>query len=41
MAKEPPSPLATYTERLPQVKRVLRLHKDRMEIDAAWTIGKH
>jgi hypothetical protein len=41
MAKEPASPLATYTERLPQVKRVLRLHKDHMEIDAAWTIGKN
>jgi hypothetical protein len=35
-----PTPLSTYTERLPQVKRVFRLYKDRVEIDASWTIGK-
>lgn len=33
-------PLATYVERLPQVKRTFRLYKDRVEIDAAWTLGK-
>lgn len=34
-------PLATYTERLPQVKRTLSLFKDRVEISAAWTVGKN
>lgn len=34
-------PLAGYTERLPQVKRTFRLYKDRVEIDAAWTLGKN
>ena len=32
-------PLATYVERLPQVRRILRLYDDRVEIDAAWTFG--
>ena len=40
MAAQSPQPLDTYTERLPQVKRVLRLYRDRVEIEAAWTIGK-
>jgi hypothetical protein len=33
-------PLATYTERLPQVKRVLHLFADRVEIAARWTLGR-
>jgi len=41
MATDTPNPLATYTERLPQVRRVLRLYRDRVEIDAAWTLGKN
>jgi hypothetical protein len=41
MSQDPPQPLSTYTERLPQVKRVFRLCKDRMEIGAAWTVGKN
>lgn len=41
MTDTPAQPLATYTERLPQVKRVLRLYRDRIEIDAAWTLGKN
>lgn len=40
MAAEKTEPLATYVERLPQVKRSFRLYKDRVEIDAAWTLGK-
>jgi hypothetical protein len=32
--------VSTYTERLPQVKRVFRLYKDRVEVDASWTLGK-
>ncbi len=30
----------TYLERLPQVQRTFQLHKDRVEIDARWTLGK-
>jgi hypothetical protein len=41
MANNAAEPLATYIERLPQVKRVFRLYKDRVEIDAAWTMGKN
>ena len=33
-------PIATYQERLPQVTREFRLFKDRVEIDAQWTLGK-
>lgn len=40
MPQERDNPLFTYTERLPQVKRIFRLYKDRVEIDASWTIGK-
>lgn len=40
MARQDPQPLAVYTERLPQVKRVLSLYRDRVEISAAWTVGK-
>jgi hypothetical protein len=29
-----------YVERLPQVERTFRLHKDRVEIDARWTLGR-
>jgi hypothetical protein len=39
-----PSPsdtlLATYTERLPQVRRVFRLYPDRVEVAAKWTLGR-
>ena len=41
MPANAPQPLATYTERLPQVRRVMRLYRDRVEIDAAWTLGKN
>jgi hypothetical protein len=40
----PPSaqaPLATYTERLPQVRRMFRLYPDRVEVDAHWTFGRN
>jgi hypothetical protein len=33
-------PISTYTERLPQVRRELRLYSDRVEIAAKWTAGK-
>ena len=39
----PPSaetPIATYTERLPQVRRVFRLYPDRVEVAARWTFGR-
>jgi hypothetical protein len=32
--------LATYIERLPQVKRTFHLFADRVEIEAKWTLGK-
>ena len=32
--------LATYTERLPQVRRVFRLYPDRVEVAARWTLGR-
>ena len=41
MASDSTQPLTTYTERLPQVKREIRLYRDRVEIDAAWTLGKN
>jgi hypothetical protein len=34
------APLATYTERLPQVRRVFRLYPDRVEVAAQWTFGR-
>lgn len=40
MAKDSTKPLSTYVERLPQVRRVLRLYPGRVEIQAAWTMGK-
>ena len=36
----PPASLPTYLERLPQVQRTFQLHKDRVEIDARWTLGQ-
>jgi hypothetical protein len=35
------TPLATYTERLPQVKREFRLYPDRVEVAAKWTFGRN
>lgn len=40
MASDSPQPLATYTERLPQVRRTFHLFPDRVEIEAKWTLGK-
>lgn len=37
----PTEPLLTYQERLPQVRREFRLFRDRVEIDAQWTFGRH
>jgi len=34
------TPLAIYTERLPQVRRVFRLYPDRVEVAAKWTFGR-
>jgi hypothetical protein len=34
------SSLATYTERLPQVRREFRLYPDRVDIAARWTLGR-
>jgi hypothetical protein len=34
------APIATYTERLPQVRRVFRLYPDRVEVAARWTFGR-
>lgn len=34
------SPLATYIERLPQVRREFRLFPDRVDIAAKWTLGR-
>ena len=36
----PDAPIATYTERLPQVCRSFQLFPDRVEVDAKWTLGK-
>jgi hypothetical protein len=33
--------IASYTERLPQVKRVFRLYPDRVEVAAKWTLGRN
>lgn len=41
MSTNASDPLSTYTERLPQVRRVLRLYRDRVEIEASWTLGKN
>jgi len=35
-----PQELDSYTERLPQVRRVLRLHRDAVHIDAKWLMGR-
>lgn len=40
MADKAEQPLATYTERLPQVRRDFALYADRVEILASWTAGK-
>jgi len=40
MSQSDPQFLSTYTERLPQVKRVFHLYRDRIEVQAKWTIGK-
>lgn len=40
MANSSSSPLASYSERLPQVQREFRLFADRVEIDAQWTLGR-
>jgi len=40
MSTAPETPLATYTERLPQVRRVFRLYPDRVEVSARWTLGR-
>lgn len=34
------NPLSTYTERLPQVKRIFHLFPDRVDIVAKWTFGR-
>jgi hypothetical protein len=34
------TPLATYNERLPQVRRVFHLYPDRVEVAARWTLGR-
>jgi hypothetical protein len=41
MPKSAAAPLATYTERLPQVRRVFRLFPDRVEVAAKWTFGRN
>jgi hypothetical protein len=40
MATDAPKPLASYTERLPQVQRIFGLYSNRVEIEAKWTLGK-
>jgi len=40
MPISPEAPLATYTERLPQVRRIFHLYRDRVEVDANWTLGR-
>ena len=40
MATASETPLATYTERLPQVRREFRLFPDRVEVAARWTLGR-
>jgi hypothetical protein len=40
MTAQDDTPLATYTERLPQVRRVFRLFPDRVEVAAQWTLGR-
>jgi len=34
------TPLATYSDRLPQVRRTFSLYDDRVEIEAVWTLGR-
>ncbi|MDR3670903.1 MAG: hypothetical protein P4L36_08665 [Holophaga sp.] len=41
MPPSPETPLAIYTERLPQVRRVFRLYPDRVEVAARWTFGRN
>ena len=40
MASNTDKPIATYAERLPQVRRVFCLYVDHVEITAGWTAGK-
>jgi len=40
MATPVEAPLAIYTERLPQVRRVFHLYPDRVEVAAQWTFGR-
>ncbi len=40
MAASSQTPLSSYTERLPQVRRRFRLYPDRVEVDARWTLGR-
>ena len=40
MSPSAQTPLATYTERLPQVRRVFSLYPDRVEVSARWTLGR-
>lgn len=40
MPSDPSQPLSSYTERLPQVKRLFHLFPDRMDIVAKWTLGR-
>ena len=40
MPPSTPTHLASYTERLPQVRRVFRLYSDRVEVSASWTFGR-
>ena len=36
----PPDDPCHYHERLPQVQRSFHLHRDRIDIDARWTLGR-
>ena len=40
MATSKDALIASYTERLPQVRRVFRLYPDRVEVAAKWTLGR-
>jgi len=41
MSPSAETPIATYTERLPQVRRVFQLFPDRVEVAAKWTLGRN
>jgi len=40
MSEAHDTPLATYTERLPQVRRRFFLYADCVEVEAVWTLGR-